>query len=140
MEGLDPEAQSDATTVAGEVRLAAVAVAGDKTEIIAAARKRRTLPPGESGATSVLHLRVTRLIIGVLHSFSRNRVGGGTEVSMESEEGCPLQDSPHGLFIEGGHCRNSGRHPHRKHIPSVPLSRRFVSVRNNHPCRESFPP
>ena len=89
MEGLDAEAESDATTIAG-IAIAVAATAVDTTKTINTIRIGRTLPPCVSGATSVLHLRVARLVIGVLRSFSRNGVGGGTEVSMKSEEGCPL--------------------------------------------------
>ena len=74
MERLDAEAESDAKTAVGDASVG-VAVAEDKTETIAVARPRRTLPPAVSGATSVLHLRVARLVIGVLRSFSRNGVG-----------------------------------------------------------------
>jgi len=75
---LDAEAESDATTVVG-VATVGGAVADDITENIACARTRRTLPPDESGATFVLHLRVACLVICVLRSFSRNGVGGGTK-------------------------------------------------------------
>ena len=78
MERLDAEAESDANTGAG-AGIVGGAAAVDKTEIIAVARTRRTLPPAVSGATLVLHLRVTCLVICVLRSFSRNGVGGGTE-------------------------------------------------------------
>ena len=53
MERLDAEAESDATTDVG-VATAGVAVAGDKTETIAVARIRRTLPPVVSGATTAV--------------------------------------------------------------------------------------
>ena len=75
---LDAEAESDATTVAGGETVGAT-VAIDTTETIAVARTRRTLPPCVSGATFVLRLRVARLVIGVLRSFSRNGEGGRTE-------------------------------------------------------------
>lgn len=72
---LDAEAESDATTATGAVSTKD-APGGDTTKIIAEVRTRRTLPPAVSGATSVLHLRVARLVIGVLRSFSRNGEGG----------------------------------------------------------------
>ena len=137
MDRLDAEAESDAKTVAGVV-IAGVAVAVDKTEIIAVARIRRTLPPDVSGATFVLHLRVACLVICVLRSFSRNGVGGGNKPKLE--EGCPFADSPRGLFIEVGRRKNSELPLHRRYIPSAQLSRKFVSVRSNHPFRESFQP
>ena len=99
MERLDAEAESDAKTAGGVVTVGAAA-AVDNTEIIAAARKRRTLPPDVSGATFVLHLRVTCLVICVLRSFSRNRVGGGTKASMKSEEGCPLRTALAGYLLK----------------------------------------
>ena len=78
MERLDAEAESDATTAGGGV-IVGDAAAVDTTETSAVARIRRTLPPGVSGATFVLHLRVACLVICVLRSFSRNGIGGGTE-------------------------------------------------------------
>ena len=54
--------------------------------------------------------------------------------------GLPTMGSPRGLFIEVRHHKNSELHLHHRHIPSALLSRRFVSVRSNHPSRESFPP
>ena len=137
VERLDAEAESDAKTAVGVV-IAGAAAAVDTTEIIAAARTRRTLPPGGSGATFVLHLRVACLVICVLRSFSRNGVGGGNKPKLE--EGCPFADSPRGLFIEVGRRKNSELPLHRRHIPSALLSRKFVSVRSNHPFRESFLP
>jgi len=99
VERLDAEAESDANT-AGGAAIVGVAGAVDKTEITAVARKRRTLPPVVSGATLVLHLRVTCLVICVLRSFSRNGVGGGTKASMKSEEGCPLRTALAGYLLK----------------------------------------
>ena len=47
------ESESDAITVVGVV-IVGVAVAVDITEIIAVARRRRTLPPDVSGATTAV--------------------------------------------------------------------------------------
>ena len=58
----------------------------------------------------------------------------------EIRRGLPIADSPRGLFIEVRRRKNSGLRLHRRHISSVLLSRKFVSVRSNHPFRESFPP
>ena len=88
MERLDAEAESDAKTEAGVVKVGG-AGADDTTEIIAEARRRSPLPPDVSGATFVLHLRVACLVICVLRSFSRNGVGGGNKPKLE--EGCPLR-------------------------------------------------
>ena len=54
--------------------------------------------------------------------------------------GLPIADSPRGLFIEVGRRKNSELPLHRRYIPSALLSRKFVSVRSNHPFRESFLP
>ena len=54
--------------------------------------------------------------------------------------GLPIADSPRGLFIEVGRRKNSELPLHRRYIPSAQLSRKFVSVRSNHPFRESFQP
>ena len=58
----------------------------------------------------------------------------------EIRRGLPIADSPRGLFIEVRRRKNSELRLHRRHISSVLLSRKFVSVRSNHPFRESFPP
>ena len=54
--------------------------------------------------------------------------------------GLPIAGSPRGLFIEVGRRKNSELPLHRRYIPSAQLSRKFVSVRSNHPFRESFQP
>ena len=58
----------------------------------------------------------------------------------EIRRGLPIADSPRGLFIEVGRRKNSELPLHRRYIPSALLSRKFVSVRSNHPFRESFLP
>ena len=97
MERLDAEAESDAKTGAGAAIVGA-AGAVDKTEKIAVARTRRTLPPEVSGTTFVLYLRVARLVIGVLRSFAGDGVGGGTKP--KSEEGCPLWTALAGCLLK----------------------------------------
>ena len=58
----------------------------------------------------------------------------------EIRRGLPIAGSPRGLFIEVGRRKNSGLPLHHRHIPSALLFRKFVSVRSNHPFRESFLP
>ena len=135
--GLDAEAESDATTATG-IATVGVAVADDITETIAVARTRRTLPPVVSGATSVLHLRIARLVISVLRSFAGD--GVGVQKSRKIRRGLSVMDSPRGLFIEEERCKSSALRLHRRRIPSAPLSHRFVFARSSHPYRESFLP
>ena len=75
---LNAKCKSDALTVVGDV-IVGGAVCGDITEANTVAKISRTPPPGPNGTFSVLHLRVTFLVICILHSFSRNGNVGETE-------------------------------------------------------------
>ena len=75
---LNAKCKSEALTGAGGV-IVGGAGSGDITEANTVGKISRTPPPGANGTSFVLHLRVTRLVICVLRSFSRNGNGGETE-------------------------------------------------------------
>ena len=97
---LNAKCKSDAITIWGGAVIVGVAAFIDTTEVIAIFKIGRTLPPPTNITTYFLHLRVASLVICVLRSFSRNGVCGGTEVSMKSEEGCPLRTALAGYLLK----------------------------------------